>query len=529
MASVAKKAKKYMICSVCRSTASKKDLFMCIRDNCEVFGELYCDRCGQIAHENMHHKFDTASKHVQPLSFELITSNIKKGNLAVSGTVGTYEEQKHGEIRQYFASSVGVTVVQGVFQIATHSFAGGVGAGVMLVSEIAYHSYRFYKGEITSWKEYAYHVAKGVTAAAASGLGSWGGIAAGAAIGTLVGGPVGAIIGGIVGGIIGGIIGVKCGRSAFEKVWSDDFIHDEQKQRTEMIKKSLFLFGIVDIDDINNEKIFNEKRIKKKYYELAKIYHPDKNGGSPESHAKFAEISAALGVLLALLENKNKKKVVKKVVGVQAITYQKGVRNLIQILKTQQLMFIVDIFNKWKKEYTIHAILQMSGEGMMNIMTEINGKQDFKYNICVSKQRKFVKVIKSWKSWDNDDDHKRVKIENDCKNDDDHKSVKIENECKNEDEAVVGEQDDKDFGMNELVQQLKSKKVYFIVDLCLRLDEDLTLDALIDLSKQDLIELVNDINTDILSADAKISVVKKNKFAKMVSEYKSQIRKSWIL
>ena len=51
------------------------------------------------------------------------------------------------------------------------------------------------------------------------------------------------------------------------------------------------------------------------------MYHPDKNGGSPESHAKFAEINAALGVLLALLENKNEK-VVKKNEQV-AITHQR--------------------------------------------------------------------------------------------------------------------------------------------------------------------------------------------------------------
>eukprot|EP01083_Nonionella_stella_P225463 801545_1 len=94
MASVDKKAKEYTNCVVCRTTASKVNLFMCIKDDCDIFGEIHCGRCGKIVHENMDHQFDIKSDHVKPVSFDMMKSNITKGNLAVVGTVGNYEEKK---------------------------------------------------------------------------------------------------------------------------------------------------------------------------------------------------------------------------------------------------------------------------------------------------------------------------------------------------------------------------------------------------------------------------------------------------
>ena len=113
------------------------------------------------------------------------------------------------------------------------------------------------------------------------------------------------------------------------------------------------------------------------------------------------------------------------------------------------------------------------------------------------KAQKFVKVIKSWREWDITYDHNMI-----------------------EEKTDEGEGNDES-NTDGLVTELKNKGVYFIVDLCETLDEDLTLDALIDLSKQDLIELVNDINDD-QDIHANVSVVKKNKFAKIVSGFRLQ-------
>ena len=128
----------------------------------------------------------------------------------------------------------------------------------MLGFEIVLHSYRFWKGDITSWKEYGYHLARGVAASAGMGIGNWVGCTTGMVIGTVLGGPVGAIVGAIVGGIVGGIIGAACARKAFEQAWSDDFIYDEQKQRSELITKALALFDILDPNDKDK---FNKKRL----------------------------------------------------------------------------------------------------------------------------------------------------------------------------------------------------------------------------------------------------------------------------
>eukprot|EP01084_Bolivina_argentea_P024794 46157_1 len=363
---------------------------MCLQSECDLFGEIYCRRCGSIAHEAKDHQFDIDSDLVKAVSFEIIGANMKKGGAVVKGTFGALEEQQYGQIRQYYSaalsgvagvalsgvsgasnllsafnsastgtSGIMATVTDCGLTAAAHALgAAGIGSGVMFGFELVYHSYRFWKGEIATWKEYGYHIAKGLAASGGMFLGNWSGVVIGATIGAL-GGPIGAIIGGVVGGIIGGIIGAKCAKSAFEKIWSDDFIHDEQKQRAETIKKALALFGTLDIHDINDKTKFNEARLKKKFRELARIYHPDKNGGSPESHAQFAEISAALGVLLALLEKKNKPKIIKKFEAVKAIAYKNDVKKLRQLLATERLRFVANIFEKWHKKYTIQRISTM--------------------------------------------------------------------------------------------------------------------------------------------------------------------------
>ena len=48
---------------------------MCIKDDCESFGKIYCQGCGDIDHGKKDHEFaDPCSK---PVSFQVITTDIK--------------------------------------------------------------------------------------------------------------------------------------------------------------------------------------------------------------------------------------------------------------------------------------------------------------------------------------------------------------------------------------------------------------------------------------------------------------------
>eukprot|EP01084_Bolivina_argentea_P043848 80754_1 len=149
-------------------------------------------------------------------------------------------------------------------------------------------------------------------------------------------------------------------------------------------------------------------------------------------------------------------------------------------------------------------------------MTEINGKQDFKYNICVSKQRKFVKVIKSWKSWDNDDDY----------DDDMMQESKNEYECKYDDYHFDEKEEKYPNRIASILEQLKcdlrKNKLLHVASICEEYDEDCSLEFLLEFTKNDLLELINEINADD-SNDHKISVVKKNKFAKIICKYAKKI------
>eukprot|EP01084_Bolivina_argentea_P306347 529376_1 len=106
-------------------------------------------------------------------------------------------------------ASTGTSAIMGTVADSTLSIgaqalgAAGIGSGVMLGFEVVLHSYRFWNGDIETWKEYNYCLASGLSASLGMGIGNWGGTVIGASIGSL-GGPIGALIGGIIGGILGG-------------------------------------------------------------------------------------------------------------------------------------------------------------------------------------------------------------------------------------------------------------------------------------------------------------------------------------
>ena len=64
---------------------------------------------------------------------------------------------------------------------------------------------------------------------------------------------------------------------------------------------SIFLLKIICEKDLYKtlevERNASQNEIKKKYRELTKKYHPDKNQGNPETSSKFAEVAEAYEVL----------------------------------------------------------------------------------------------------------------------------------------------------------------------------------------------------------------------------------------
>eukprot|EP00486_Rosalina_sp_Unknown_P006645 CAMPEP_0201571508 /NCGR_PEP_ID=MMETSP0190_2-20130828/14326_1 /ASSEMBLY_ACC=CAM_ASM_000263 /TAXON_ID=37353 /ORGANISM="Rosalina sp." /LENGTH=251 /DNA_ID=CAMNT_0047996245 /DNA_START=211 /DNA_END=962 /DNA_ORIENTATION=+ len=196
-------------------------------------------------------------------AFEIVDIVGEAGQAAGSGLLGTTTDV-FKELRQ----------VEGA----------GPAAIAMGAFESLYHTVRFINGDIETWTEFGYHLSKGWVAAAGLYGGNLIGGTIGATAGAVIGGPLGAMIGKILGGIVGGLIGAKLSRSGFDALFKDAFGADkEQAKRATLIKDALSLFGYAGgADDLNNENIFNEKELKRRYKNLAKIYHPDK-GGSAES------------------------------------------------------------------------------------------------------------------------------------------------------------------------------------------------------------------------------------------------------
>ena len=114
-----------------------------------------------------------------------------------------------------------------------------------------------------------------------------GGALVGAAGGALVGaplGPVGIAIGGVVGGIIGGTLG----KNFIQKLTKELF----DLPKTEALEKAYNFMGL-------NHKDSNEK-VNARYRELARIYHPDKEGGSEE---EFLNLCACVAIIKAARES----------------------------------------------------------------------------------------------------------------------------------------------------------------------------------------------------------------------------------
>eukprot|EP01083_Nonionella_stella_P304192 1056089_1 len=247
-------------------------------------------------------------------------------------------------------------------------------------------------GDIETLDEYKYHIKRGLSASAGMGIGNWGGTVAGATLGS-IGGPIGAIIGGILGGLLGGILGAKAGRKLFENHSPDDFIYREQRRRDEENRAALRLFGWLDVNVIADPEKFNEKEIQKRYRRLAKQYHPDRNGGTPESHANFHTLNASLGCLMALLAKKNKKEVIKKMRQIPAISYLKNIERAKRVLREKRLLYIVTMCHQYDVDLTLEDFCRFRMNDILELIDEMNDDEGNDRRIPVRKKNTFARVL----------------------------------------------------------------------------------------------------------------------------------------
>ena len=152
-------------------------------------------------------------------------------------------------------------------------------AVITVVGSIFINVWRWWKEEITGER-----CAKNII----DDLAKVGGALAGAAGGAAAGGAVGGPIGGAIGGVIGGIIGAVAADYLIQKLTEELF----DLPKTEALEEAYKFMGLHRND--SNEKV------NARYKELARIYHPDKEGGSEE---KFCKLSACVAIIKAARES----------------------------------------------------------------------------------------------------------------------------------------------------------------------------------------------------------------------------------
>ena len=77
-------AGEYFACSFCKRPACKERLYKCTLEDCDQHGEVYCKRCGTIAHQHIDdHKFDIDADHIKECRLDLIESKIEVKSLYI--------------------------------------------------------------------------------------------------------------------------------------------------------------------------------------------------------------------------------------------------------------------------------------------------------------------------------------------------------------------------------------------------------------------------------------------------------------
>eukprot|EP01083_Nonionella_stella_P087153 242323_1 len=523
-------AKEYTTCCVCDFGTTEVDLYICTKKDCPKFGDIFCEGCGQRSHRSkkIKHSFEIGQDHIKLVDPSVIDKYVNDGLRLVRRTLARHKDKQLETRRVMIEAAASGGGMMGVIslQLAESAFSAGsmtVAAGVLggatgaiggifiAAQETIIHTMRFMRGEIKTWKEYGYHMAKGWTTAAGCSLGGWGGAAAGAAIG-VVGGPIGVIIGAVIGAIAGGLLGAKLSRSAFELCFPGDQFDNEQIGRREMIMDSLKLFGFTEIKDIEDPDIFNEVEVKRTYRELARRYHPDRNEGSAASTQKFQEINAAFGVLLQLLNTKDKGYVIKRMTQIKAIKWRSDIEELRQLLVEGNVMYIVNICTQWDNRVTLEKIASWRKHDILEFIKTLNEDGGNNHEISVIDRNEFADAIAGWNGTANENDHFFRNKPNEDSGD--------SKDTSDNDEAEVATDPATEL-MNDLMNELKKGKLLDLVQICQEFDEEYCLESLLEYTKKDILEVINEVNADETN-NHKISVGRKNKFAKIISNFAAQ-------
>ena len=113
-------------------------------------------------------------------------------------------------------------------------------------------------------------------------------------------GPAGVAIG-IAGGAL---IGLLCGfltRYCLNKAYEKYYFEDKAKLEKKMVEEALKLFFDDKDYDIDDEKKFNGKILRRTYRRLALIYHPQRPDGDLE---EWYKLSSYYGILSGIWEEK---------------------------------------------------------------------------------------------------------------------------------------------------------------------------------------------------------------------------------
>eukprot|EP01084_Bolivina_argentea_P128278 226771_1 len=312
---------------LCNMKYNPSQLFFCHHKDCDNENKkMLCAECGHLSHRNGKHSFTTNSKSVQQLLVP-DQKEYKFGKQTAAALKKHSEKMQHliwnqrwhaVESSATLLTSLGVCVGKSMVEFARYSsycvgkeclksissnspWGNVIGIGL----EWGYIWYR-YQGKQISKKEAIALTSASVASTLASTAAAFklsgftdeliktGSLHPYAAVGVTI---IGAIIVGI------------CVRYGMDHLWQKWFVDEEQDARTALQKEALKYFFGTENYDIDDEKKFNEKLLKRTYRRMALICHPDTKDGNDE---EWLKLCSYYGILTRIceykIEAKNKNK-----------------------------------------------------------------------------------------------------------------------------------------------------------------------------------------------------------------------------
>lgn len=329
-------------CAICKQSIQDTTLYKCLQCNNST---LYCEDCGRFIHQKLrkHHEYSgkniTKVEEIDQTQLQLYQKEgadnlhflISQFHIVKDITHNRMKNAATGIVMQIRAGGgaakaaavngvdVAVDLTHGIRSMSVNAAkmssnlsnigsamapvatSAAIATGIVTALELCYITYKFFNGEISDWQTFGRLVTRSIATGVGAFAGNCAGYFAGAMIGGSIGmllGPggiaVGAFIGSIIGSIFGGIAGGATAEKVFEKYWPDK----EQQARKDMVRDALTAYGYTE-NDINDDKVFNKRKIILKYKQLCLLHHPDRETGS--THA-FQQLAINHGIIWSLLQ-----------------------------------------------------------------------------------------------------------------------------------------------------------------------------------------------------------------------------------